>query len=218
MIQDIPFDLATSPLTYDSDFMERGIRELHKEADSNSEEVKVTGDSEVMVTITDTTIAIDDNVESVQNDTGENKTIDMSQEHVVHIESTKIEVTGNIEELNQKDVTLRTENETKDEPWKTKKKRRRKRKNMPTVSNKVKSEAGNSPVPGDAGEDEIFEMEDISSDEELARLTAGMSKSISLPAVEESKLDRTTDWASAHESFYLNPHPFSDTDLSPLGR
>lgn len=228
--EDIPFDLATSPLTYDSDFMERGIKQLHKEAErtevevenkDNSQgtgmmvrdsEVKVTEDLEVKVTNTDTTIAV--TVESVENNTGENKTSDKSEEHIVNIEPTRSELSGKIVDSNEKEVIVRTENETKDEPWKIKKKRRRKRKNMPTTS-KIKSEATNVNT-GDA-EDEIFEMEDISSDEEMARLMAGMPKSISLPAVEESKLDRTTDWATAHESFYLNPHPFSDTDLSPLG-
>ena len=218
--------------------MERGLKELHNEAErtevetrnkddsqgtgmtgvtvSSDSEVKMMGDPEVKVTITDTTIAIGDTVESVENNSGENKTTDKSQEHIVNIEPTNSELSGKIEGSNEKEVIVRTEYETKDEPWKIKKKRRRKRKNMPSTSSKVKSDATNVNT-GDA-EDEIFEMEDISSDEEMVRLMAGMPKSISLPAVEESKLDRTTDWATAHESFYLNPHPFSDTDLSPLGR
>ena len=235
--QEIPVDLATSPLAYDSDFMEQGLTELHKEAEraevkvqikdddqdtevkvSSDSEVKVlpVGDTEVKVTSTDTTIAISDIVESVESSTGENKASDKSQEHIIHIEATKSDSAIKSEGPSEREITVRTENETKNEPWKTRKKRRRKRKNMPSTSSKIKSDTTNVNT-GDA-EDEIFEMEDISSDEEMSRLMAGMPKSISLPAVEESKLDRTNEWATAHESFYLNPHPFSDTDLSPLGR
>lgn len=234
--EEIPVDLATSPLAYDSDFMEQGLKELHKEAEraevkvqikdddqdtevkvSSDSEVKVlpVGDTEVKVTSTDTTIAISDIVESVESSTGENKASDKSQEHIIHIEATKSDSAIKSEGPSEREITVRTENETKNEHWKTRKKRRRKRKNMPSTSSKIKSDTTNVNT-GDA-EDEIFEMEDISSDEEMSRLMAGMPKSISLPAVEESKLDRTNEWATAHESFYLNPHPFSDTDLSPLG-
>lgn len=66
-------------------------------------------------------------------------------------------------------------------------------------------------------EHEIFQIEDvdISSDEELANLPMhSMSKSVSLPVVEENKFQRTEEWAQrSYDGF---PHVFSDIEMSPI--
>lgn len=219
--EDIPTDFATSPLAYDSDVMERGIKELHKQAeaaevkvqitdDREGAEVKVTQSDEVKDTETDVTIAISDIIEG------------SSSEQIVEIkpqeqqlEVVKSDSTFKSEISSEKDTSadIRIESET-NELLKNRRRRRRKKKNTPSS---VRKSDPTSLHTGDIEDGDIFEMEDLSSDEEMSRLMAGMPKSVSLPAVEESKLDRTNEWATAHESFYLNPHPFSDTDLSPLG-
>jgi hypothetical protein len=73
--------------------------------------------------------------------------------------------------------------------------------------------------------DEIFNMDDVSSDDELANiemrmpnLSPRMAKSISLSMMDEtaeSRQERTSQWALSQSSF---GHPFSDTDMSPLVR
>ncbi|KAK3088821.1 hypothetical protein FSP39_024180 [Pinctada imbricata] len=81
-------------------------------------------------------------------------------------------------------------------------------------------------VSGESGkniDDEIFNMDDVSSDEELANLppmtsnheSSKFHKSISLPTMEETKFQRTKQWASTQFTPFKE-HPFSDTDMSPL--
>ncbi|KAK3604365.1 hypothetical protein CHS0354_000926 [Potamilus streckersoni] len=105
------------------------------------------------------------------------------------------------------ETQLRVENELSG-----KVKRRRKRKN-------VKRQTPTKTEGHVVGSEAIFEMDD-STDEEMVMLTSGMEKPTTLPVMmEENKLERTSVWASAHEEKfkYANPHPFSDTDLSPIG-
>ena len=68
-------------------------------------------------------------------------------------------------------------------------------------------------------ENEIFEIDDVSSDEELANLPMipTIHKSVSLPSVEETAIQRTREWAS-HQSYDSFPHVFSDTEMSPVSR
>ena len=137
-----------------------------------------------------------------------------------HLDSAKSESTVKSEHSRDADLDIKEEKE-ENEQSKSKRKRRKRKKNK----HKAESANNNHGSPGDFdNDDEIFELEDVSTDDELRILTenmtcGSMSKSISLPAVEESKFDRTNEWANAHEVFgYLNSHPFSDTDLSPLAR
>ena len=202
--------------------MERGLKELHKEAEEAEVKVQVKvqvieetslQNVEVKESKTEAVIPISDIVESVESCTSDLKVSDIKSEHT---EAVKSDSVIKSEGSSERDSEVRVVCET-NEPVKIRKKRRRKRKNMPSTTSKLKSDSGTGHV-ADLEEGDIFEMEDLSSDEEMSRLTSGMSTSISLPVVEESKLERTNEWASAHESFYMNPHPFSDTDLSPLGR
>nr|XP_022310226.1 phosphatidate phosphatase LPIN3-like isoform X2 [Crassostrea virginica] len=104
-----------------------------------------------------------------------------------------------------------------DEEGRKKKVRRKKRPVRRTSSNE---EAAKKEVEKS---DEIFNMEDVSTDDELANLptrlpnmTPRVGKSVSLPVMEEtdeSRLERTSQWAQSQFSF---SHPFSDTDMSPI--
>lgn len=97
------------------------------------------------------------------------------------------------------------------EKTKTKLRRRKKQTRKALV---VKGEPCDTDNHGD-----IFEIDDVSSDEELAMMPDmhTMGKSVSLPIMpEECRLQRTEKWASAQYDCFL--HPFSDTDLSPIGR
>ena len=211
--------------------MERGLQELHKEAeaaeakvtedfqgsgvkDMDNIEVKDTDNVKVKDTQSDVVIQISDKIESVKGSMSEPKASGIKLHE--HIEAVKSDSVIKSEGSSERETELMVLSETND-TYKTRKKRRRKKKNTPSVMSKLKPDAANGHT-GDTEDGDIFEMEDLSSDEEMSRLTSGMSTSISLPVVEESKLERTNEWATAHEGFYLNQHPFSDTDLSPLGR
>ncbi|XP_076083384.1 phosphatidate phosphatase LPIN1-like isoform X1 [Mytilus galloprovincialis] len=84
-------------------------------------------------------------------------------------------------------------------------------------STKRKNQAETPKVESRTDDSEIFEIDDVSSDEELAnlaRITPGLSKSISLPVVEENKFERTREWATtSYDGF---SHVFSDTEMSPV--
>lgn len=99
--------------------------------------------------------------------------------------------------------------EANEQSRKVRRKRSTKRKNQ-TETPKVESRTDDS---------EIFEIDDVSSDEELAnlaRIPPGLSKSISLPVVEENKFERTREWATtSYDGF---SHVFSDTEMSPISR
>lgn len=92
---------------------------------------------------------------------------------------------------------------------KTKKKRKRKTERKRSISLTGLRE--------DTGKDEdIFDIElDDSTDEEVSAINE-MSRSVSLPNTEECRLQMTDDWATAQYETLL--HPFSDTDLTPVGR
>lgn len=198
--------------------MEQGVRKLKEECEVEEQDVKGQGErvgDHIQIKIESETEneKKSDSKESVdkENDTATRE----------HLDSVKSESTVKSEHSRDADLDVQAENESS-ELTKSKRKRRRKRKNK----YKVESSANNQALTGENEfiNDDIFDMDDFSSDEELCRLTANMangamSKSISLPVVEENRFDRTNEWASAHEGFaYLNSHPFSDTDLSPLGR
>ncbi|XP_052097094.1 phosphatidate phosphatase LPIN1-like isoform X1 [Mytilus californianus] len=84
-------------------------------------------------------------------------------------------------------------------------------------STKRKNQAETPKIEPRTDATEIFEIDDVSSDEELANLPMippGLSKSISLPVVEENKFERTREWAT--QSYDGFPHVFSDTEMSPV--
>ena len=111
----------------------------------------------------------------------------------------KIEESSSHTEQIKEDVVT----ESNEQPKKVRRKRSTKRKNE---NLKPKSE-----------ENEIFEIDDVSSDEELANLPMipVIHKSVSLPSVEETAIQRTREWAS-HQSYDSFPHVFSDTEMSPV--
>ncbi|XP_045182167.2 phosphatidate phosphatase LPIN3-like [Mercenaria mercenaria] len=207
--------LATSPLQYDSDLMEQGVKMLREECEA------ITGDLEAR----GQAVQVEDEVKvkfEIGSETANEQKTGNSKENKAgtreHLDSVKSESTVKSEHSRDADLDIRTGNEPV-EVNKSKRKRRKKRKNK----HKTESANNNQGVTGDFdNEEDIFELEDVSTDEELRILTenmtsGSMSKSISLPAVEENKFDRTNEWATTHEVFsYLNSHPFSDTDLSPL--
>lgn len=104
-----------------------------------------------------------------------------------------------------------------DEEGRKKKVRRKKRPVRRTPSNEEGAKKGVDKS------DEIFNMDDVSTDDELANLptilpnmTPRMGKSVSLPVMDESqesRLERTSQWAQSQFSF---GHPFSETDMSPV--
>ncbi|KAL4217721.1 Lipin-3 [Mactra antiquata] len=205
--EEIPAYLATSPLQYDSDLMEHGLQMLKEECEGVTSENNTEGGLEKVEASganSDRKQITLDNLNPQENMSGR-----------IHLDSVQSEHSRDA------DIDITVENEC-GEIIKSRRKRRRKKKN------KLKVEGGNNnnTAPGegilDTGKDDIFDMDDLSTDDELSRLTSNMtsglmSKSISLPVVEENKFDRTNEWASAHEGFtYVNSHPFSDTDLSPL--
>ncbi|KAJ8322304.1 hypothetical protein KUTeg_000775 [Tegillarca granosa] len=99
------------------------------------------------------------------------------------------------------------------EKSKIKQRRRKKQTRKKSLDLVAKGEPCGSDNHGD-----IFEIDDVSSDEELAMMPDmnNMGKSVSLPIMpEECRLQRTEKWASAQYDAFL--HPFSDTDLSPIG-
>ncbi|OWF49318.1 Phosphatidate phosphatase LPIN2 [Mizuhopecten yessoensis] len=99
-------------------------------------------------------------------------------------------------------------------------KRRKKRR----ITKKRQIPSGNLETdkkPADEDDIPMFDIDDVSSDEELANLPpmpplGTMGKSVSLPIMEETSLQRTSDWASTQYNTYSYPHPFSDTDISPM--
>ncbi|XP_061179306.1 phosphatidate phosphatase LPIN2-like [Saccostrea echinata] len=105
-----------------------------------------------------------------------------------------------------------------DEEGRKKKVRRKKRPVRRTSSNEEAVKKGT-----EKSGDEIFNMEDVSTDDELSSMPAilpdlspRMGKSVSLPVMDEtqeSRFERTSQWAQSQYSFN---HPFSDTDMSPL--
>ncbi|XP_060552221.1 phosphatidate phosphatase LPIN3-like [Ruditapes philippinarum] len=207
--QELSPHLATSPLQYDSDIMERGVKMLREQCENATEDLEVSN-QDVKV----------ENELKVKFVMGSDTPKDHSSEDMPnsrqHLDSAKSESTVKSEHSRDADLDIKEVKE-ENEHNKSKRKRRKRKKNK----HKVDSANNNHVTPGE-NEEEIFELEDVSTDDELRILTknmtcGSMSKSISLPAVEESKFDRTNEWASAHEVFgYLNSHPFSDTDLSPL--
>ncbi|XP_048727886.2 phosphatidate phosphatase LPIN2-like isoform X2 [Ostrea edulis] len=104
-----------------------------------------------------------------------------------------------------------------DEDSRKKKVRRKKRPVRRTSSSEDTSKAV------EKSGDEIFNMDDVSTDDELANLemrkpnvSPRLGKSVSLSMMDEtqeSRLERTSQWALSQYSF---GHPFSDTDMSPL--
>ena len=214
--------------------MKKGVERLKKEAEkANNEVSKGQGQSgEVNVTISQE-VKSDEVKEELSVDNPNKKT-------EAHIENDKliksdksVSTNGDVAHWNsgsilvdsvrsehscEGDIDIRIQNENGTEITKSKKKRLRKRKA------KGKQEPASVQPQLEKDKGTIFDMEGFSTDDELSKLTdnmaaGSMSKSISLPAVEENKFERTHEWASAHESFaYLNNHPFSDTDLSPMGR
>ena len=143
-----------------------------------------------------------------------------------HLDSIRSEGTVKSDHSRNTDIEIKID--VAEPVSKGRKKKRKKRKNAGQNAQQVKVdtsvEAASVNPDKNKNNDEIFDMEDLSTDDELSRLTStmtngSMSKSISLPVVEENRLARTNEWASAHEGFsYLISHPFSDTDLSPLAR
>ncbi|XP_052763663.1 phosphatidate phosphatase LPIN3-like isoform X1 [Mya arenaria] len=225
--EELPEYLATSPFPSDSDLMEQGVRQLKEQAAMiktqtgvEGQGLEVTTFTEVKVTENQVNIQVD--IEAVGNDSGINVTVSSDSNKGVGVIGREHLDSVRSEHSRDADVDIRVENE-QGELVKGRRKRRRKRRNK-LNSNKQETSTSNAPphVEDDFENEEIFDMEGFSTDEELSRLTSNMSsgslsKSISLPVVEENKFDRTHEWASAHEGFqYLNNHPFSDTDLSPL--
>ncbi|KAL3892441.1 hypothetical protein ACJMK2_004647 [Sinanodonta woodiana] len=159
--EDVPFDLATSPLNADVDLMERGVQELKMQMQERNNRHK-------------------------DSDTSDRSAQSQGSRDETHLQ-VQNEMAGKV-------------------------KRRRKRKN---VKRQIPTKTEGHVI----GSEAIFEMDDSSTDEEMAMLTSGMEKTLPV-MIEENKLERTSDWASAHEEKfkYANPHPFSDTDLSPIGR
>ena len=210
LFQDLPEYLATSPLQYDSDIFESGLQQLKEEA--RIAEEGLAGSDLINDSTSDPTNPISSGVEVHISEVKDN----IEQETTViparkHLDSVKSEHSSR-----DADIDIRIENEAGE--LIKRRKRRRKKKNKFKPDSVNNNQAGPS-EENDAASDDIFEIEDLSTDEELSRLTSNMSKSISLPVVEENKFDRTSDWASAHGGFsYVNTHPFSDTDLSPLAR
>jgi len=176
------------------------------------------------VKIQDNTGNMENDVESGLNDSGVNVSVsgDVSK---VTMETSEREHRDSMrsEHSRDADIDIRVENES-GEVVKGKRKRRKKRKNGRTTRGQEMPSTSQTVAEGEVNNEEIFDMDDLSTDDELSQLTSNMAsgsmaKSISLPVVEENKLERTHEWASAHEGFqYLNNHPFSDTDLSPLAR
>ncbi|XP_033730774.1 phosphatidate phosphatase LPIN1-like, partial [Pecten maximus] len=100
-------------------------------------------------------------------------------------------------------------------------KRRKKRR----VLKKRLIPSGNSETDIKSSQEEtdlpMFDIDDVSSDEELANLPpmpplGSLGKSVSLPIMEENSLQRTSDWARTQYNTYSYLHPFSDTDMSPI--
>lgn len=217
--EEIPPYLATSPLQYDSDLMEQGVKMLHKECNSVTvkEEVEEQ-DDKIDVQIQ---IEVESETKNTERNTDVKPRVEEDTAGRQHLDSVKSESTVKSEHSRDADLDIKVENESNEVSKNKRKKRRKKR-------NKYKTEGltNNAALPGENefedDNDDIFDIDDLSTDEELSRLTANMatgamSKCISLPVVEENRFDRTNEWASAHEGFaYLNSHPFSDTDLSPL--
>lgn len=222
VLQEVPQELATSPLHDYSDLMEKGLQSLKDEVKAAEGQGHTSNDLGEPTTQREATLEI----KNVQKAESKGEMVDKDKPVAngttrVHLDSTRSESTVKSENSRDADIDIRIENE--DGEVIKRKKRRRKKKTKQKHDSANNNQAG-PVVEVDGASDDIFEIEDISSDEELSRITSNMtsgamSKSISLPIVEENKFERTSDWASALEGFsYLNNHPFSDTDLSPLAR
>lgn len=240
--EELPDYLATSPLPNSEELMTEGLKELHRQAALQISEQAALQQSDqiiqpseqvaqqqsdqapqqdiVMDTMVNTQMFTADVKVETDNTNIISAEIKVSREHLDSVQSHASTVKS--EHSRDADIEIKVEDETNDNSKNRRKKRRKRKKQKPDALNNV---AVNPPgvaavvLPAD---DDIFEMDDVTSDEELCQLTSSMAtasipKSISLPGVQESSLERTHEWASAHEGFqYLHNHPFSDTDLSPL--
>lgn len=200
--------------------MEKGVKMLHKQCETittQTTEVKGQGKKNTKQVKLEVKVTTEKETKTNKQNGIENVITNKTVRE--HKDSAQSESTVKSEHSRDADVDIRIENEDGDV---VKNKKRRKRKK------KLKTKTDGAEVTVDLHNvdekvEEMFDM-DFSSDEELTRLTSNltagsMSRSISLPVTEENKLERTNEWASAHEGFsYLNSHPFSDTDLSPLAR
>lgn len=218
--------------------MEQGIRELRKEA-QKAEREELTSQNEAPK---------DDQAPSLscekETDKGSNESKTEHSSSKTQINQTKLPANKQVSQLSQsskshkksplsknssKDSFAESDNSSKesgsrdptpkvkrreDKPSAeelTKSKRRRKKK-MPYKKSNSKLAAKSAP------DTEIFDMDVTSDEEDLKPPPAppSMVKSVSLPLAEEDRMDRTDMWASSQFEAHL--HPFSDTDVTPVGR
>jgi hypothetical protein len=82
---------------------------------------------------------------------------------------------------------------------------------LPTPT--TESSVSDGLLPCDSHEEGVFEMD---NDEDMPTPVGNIPRTVSLPIIEENKMEMTEGWASSQ---YVSAfHPFSDGDLTPIVR
>lgn len=83
------------------------------------------------------------------------------------------------------------------------------------VTLKPKQDDDGGSIPEFHDHEGIFEMDPASGDEEILQLTS-MGRTVSLPLIEDSRMQMTEEWANSQLASQC--YPFSDGDLTPIVR
>ncbi|XP_064651749.1 phosphatidate phosphatase LPIN2-like isoform X2 [Lineus longissimus] len=231
---EVPSHLATSPLPPTAELMREGVEKLHREVKGEQERKYSVAESEISTTSSQHSQKESESSLDSKQDSGQYSEFrpifhdganainqGIARPRVVNSKSMTLDILKATSSQHVGgDSDDETENSGNKKPRRTKKrvgsKKRKNRMNHQEkvtgdLSSAVESSSSDVRVPCDNHEEGVFEMD---NEDDIATPVVNLPRTISLPIIEENKMEMTEGWASSQ---YVSAfHPFSDGDLTPI--